>query len=99
MDNKTGKFILSLRTEKGLSQYQLAEMIPISRIGMFINKDWYEFIIEEKWMDGYGYRWARGRAKPKFYTIKRNNEIVLHTSLHQTFYKYKRDILREKEGV
>jgi len=31
MDNKTGKFILSLRQEKGLSQYQLAEMIPISR--------------------------------------------------------------------
>ncbi len=31
MNNKTGKFILSLRQEKGLSQYQLAEMIPISR--------------------------------------------------------------------
>ena len=28
---KIGKFILSLRTEKNLSQYQLAEMIPISR--------------------------------------------------------------------
>lgn len=29
--DKTGKFIYKLRTEKGLSQYQLADMIPISR--------------------------------------------------------------------
>lgn len=29
--NKIGKFILELRTEKHLSQYQLADMIPISR--------------------------------------------------------------------
>lgn len=28
---KIGKFIYKLRTEKGLSQYKLAEMIPISR--------------------------------------------------------------------
>lgn len=32
MGSKTiGNFICELRTEKGLSQYQLAEMIPISR--------------------------------------------------------------------
>ena len=29
--DKIGKFIYELRTEKGLSQYQLADMIPISR--------------------------------------------------------------------
>ena len=29
--DKIGKFILQLRTERKLSQYQLADMVPISR--------------------------------------------------------------------
>ena len=70
-------------------------MIETCRLGRFVNGDWYEFITEEQWIDGYGVTWARGRAKPKFYTIKKNDKVILHTSLYQTFNKQKRDILAQ----
>ena len=69
------------------------KMIEVSRLGRFVNGDWYEFITEEKWINGFGTTWAKGRTRPKFYTIRKNNKDILHTSLHQTFNKYKRDIL------
>lgn len=58
------------------------ETIEMRRLGRFVNGNWYEFITE-------------CRTKPRFYTIKRNNQVILHTSLYQTFNKQKRDILAQ----
>lgn len=57
-------------------------------------KDKYNFIIEEKWINGWGRRFACGRRRPKFYSIYENGEMILHTSLHQTWYAYRRRIER-----
>lgn len=53
-----------------------------------INKDKYNFIIEEVWYS------SNKRNRKKFYMITKNNEDILHTTLHQTWYKYKRDIMK-----
>lgn len=58
-----------------------------------IGKDKYNFIIKEKWIRGWGKKFACGRARPKFYLIKRNDKTVLHTTLHQTWYAKKRKLL------
>lgn len=53
---------------------------------LIINKkDKYNFIIDEIWHTGV-------KRRSKFYKIKKNGRIILHTSLHQTFYKYMREI-------
>lgn len=62
------------------------EMIEIFNQEVNIDKNKYNFIIREKWFVGYG-------RKPKFYTIMRNGETILYTSLHQTFYAERRKLL------
>lgn len=47
----------------------------------------YNFIIKEVY-------YLNTRTKAKFYEIKKDGECILYTSLHQTFYKYKKNIER-----
>ena len=63
-------------------------MIEIYNQEIKIGKDKYNFIIEEKLTPGFN-------RKPKFYTIKKNDKGYLYTTLHQTFYAYKRKLLNE----
>lgn len=65
------------------------KMIEIYNQKAKINNDTYNFIIEEKWFDNF----RLNRKRPKFYTIKRNGKTILSTSLHQTFYSRKRNLL------
>ena len=58
-----------------------------------INNKTYNFIIKEKWVDGWGRKHSVGRTRPKFYEIKENGETILFTSLHQTFYSTKNKIM------
>ncbi len=44
----------------------------------------YNFIINEVYYDN--------KTRAKFYDIKKDDEYILNTSLHQTWYKYIRDI-------
>ena len=67
-------------------------MIEIYNKEVKIGKNKYNFIIEEKWITGWGTTWARGRRRPKFYIIKENGKLILHTSLHQTWYAQRRCI-------
>ena len=53
----------------------------------------YNFIIEEKWVTGWGRTFAKGRRRPKSYKITENGKLILLTSLHQTFYKMQKDIM------
>ena len=71
------------------------KMYEIFNKEVIINKDKYNFIIEEQHFEEYSRNCRLGRIRPKFYTIKKNNEIILHTSLHQTFYARKRQIIGE----
>jgi hypothetical protein len=48
-------------------------------------KDIYECIIDEV-------RYPGVRRKAKFYSIEKNGKDMLSTSLHQTWYKYQRDL-------
>ena len=50
----------------------------------------YNFIVKQ----GYPENWFRSkRTLPKFYEIRENGKIILHTSLYQTYYAYKKRIL------
>ena len=69
------------------------EMIKIYDKPITINKDKYNFVIWEKWVEGWGRRFAVGRRRPKFYGIYKNGNIILSTGCHQTFYSYKRKLL------
>lgn len=62
------------------------EMIEIFNQEVNIDENKYNYIIREKWITGF-------RRKPKFYTIMKNGEAILHTTLHQTFYAEKRKLL------
>lgn len=62
------------------------DMITIYNQEIKVGKDKYNFIIEEKWTPGL-------RRKPKFYSIKKNNEFWLSTTLHQTWYAERRKLL------
>lgn len=64
------------------------EMITIYNQEIKKGKDKYNLIIKEKWITGM-------RRKPKFYSIKKNGETILSTSLHQTWYAEKRKLLNE----
>ena len=55
----------------------------------------YEFIIEEKFISGWGRQFACGRRRPKFYTIKENGKTILSSTRHQTFYGYKRKLEKD----
>ena len=68
------------------------KMYEISNKKVKMGKDTYTFIIEEKWFPGKYFR-----AYPKFYTILKNGEGYLYTTLHQTFYAEKRKILKGVE--
>lgn len=57
----------------------------IFRKGFIKGKDLYECIIDEVRYEGV-------RRRAKFYSIEKNGEIILSTSLHQTWYKYQRDL-------
>ena len=70
-------------------------MIEIYNYEVKIGKDKYNFIIEEKWIEGWGRKFAVGRVRPKFYSIKKNEQTILSTSLHQTWYAEKRKLLNE----
>ena len=48
-------------------------------------KEKYNFVIDEVWHTGV-------KRRQKFYKILKNGRIILHTSLHQTWYKYIRTI-------
>ncbi len=62
------------------------ETIEIYNKELIVNKkDKYNFIIDKTWHQSI----KRGK---KFYKILKNGEIILHTSLHQTWYKYIRKI-------
>jgi len=52
-------------------------------------KDVYNFIITQVEFKGV-------RRKSKFYEITKNNKTILSTSLHQTWYKYIRQIEKIK---
>ena len=54
------------------------------------NKDKYNFIINEVW-------YTNTKSRAKFYEIKKNDETILSTSLHQTWYKYIRLIKNGRE--
>lgn len=54
---------------------------------IIVGKIKYEFIIKEVRFNGV-------KRRNKFYIIKKNGEIKLHTSLHQTYYAYKRKALK-----
>lgn len=69
------------------------EMITIFNQKAKIGNNKYNFIIEEKNVEGWGKKFCVGRAKPKFYSIKKNGKTILHTTLHQTFYKERKTIL------
>lgn len=69
------------------------KMIEILRQGQFVKNNWYEFIIREQWIDGWGVTHSKGRQRPKFYEIKENGETILSTSLHQIFNARKKQIL------
>ena len=58
-----------------------------------INNKVYNFIIKEKWIDGWGRNHNVGRTRPKFYEIQENGETILSTSLHQAFYSKKKQII------
>ena len=64
------------------------KMITIYNQEVKKGNDKFNLIIEEKWMIGI-------RRKPKFYSIKKNGETILSTSLHQTWYAEKRKLLNE----
>lgn len=59
-----------------------------------INNDKYNFIIKEKWIEGWGKSHSCGRTRPKFYLIKKNGRTILITSLHQVFYARKNKIVK-----
>lgn len=62
------------------------ETIEIYNKELIINKtDKYNFIIDCVYHKGV-------KRTSKFYKILKNGEIILHTSLHQTWYKYMRKI-------
>ena len=69
------------------------KMIEIYHNKIKVNKDTYEFTIEEKVIEGWGVTHSKGRARPKMYSIKKNNEMLLSTSLHQVYYARKKKIL------
>lgn len=71
------------------------EMIIIYNQEVKKGKDKYNLIIEEKWINGWGIRFACGRRRPKFYSIKKNGQTILSTTLHQTWYAEKRKLLNE----
>ena len=64
-------------------------MIKIYNQEIKNDKDKYNFVIEEKWIKGWGKQFACGRAKPKFYIIKENDKVVLSTTIHQLWYAQK----------
>lgn len=72
------------------------KMFEVYNKGLKVGKNNYNFIIEEKWIDGWGRRFACGRRRPKFYSIKKNGKLILHTSLHQTWYA---EIRKVKKGL
>lgn len=54
-----------------------------------VGNDTYNYIITQVEFSGV-------RRKSKFYEIRKNNETILSTSLHQTWYKYIRQIEKIK---
>lgn len=69
------------------------KMIEIFNQQVKVNNKKYNFIITEKWIDGWGVTHSKGRTRPKFYEIKENGKTILSTSLHQTFNARKKQIL------
>ena len=70
------------------------KMIIIFNQEVKAKKDKYNFIIREKWIDGWGKRFCCGRERPKFYSITKNGKEILNTTLHQTFYARRNKIVK-----
>ena len=51
------------------------------------NGNTFTYIIKEVWS-------FNSKRRPKFYQINKNDEVILHTSLWQTYEAYKRKIRR-----
>jgi len=68
------------------------EILEVFNQEVKVGKNKYNFIVKEGYMTG----WYRSkRRRPKFYEIQENNKTILSTSLHQTYYSYKKRLLGE----
>lgn len=70
------------------------KMIEVINQKVKINNVKYNFIVEVQDFKNFGVTWGKGKAKPKFYTIKENNEIILSTTSHQKYNAYKKRIMK-----